>query len=992
MKSFIVLVFMIFTLVSSTKADGWTNAGEFSYLYPNGTKQITDYTLTKDGKSIVVITTEGNNTFRLNRFDLEAGLSDFDTLWITNKYSYKLSRDGLSAFEIYQTYQNYYCHVDYNLFDIFHSSKGYLYKEVLFDNNGNPYHNGNLSINYLNFLYKDNLLIQGTTINNSDNSPPDHTNASSGTWGIFKIFDISNPNNIYKNEHGATEIYDYYNGMNNIVFYHHSNSYNVNYGSSSKSSVVLVDSNINEIPLFPSDENNKAPKILKLIGDSLLIIHKEVNKNNNIYYYDRKTNEFRYIYKFPFVNGNASFKLGLSNDGNYLVKSDGNKIQFYKSNYNYAILDIQIPDSLSNYTNYTFTKDDKLIFMLNNKNRFVKFENPIKNNNFRALFTISDSILLAGRIYQTFNCSTGNPNSYSWDFGNDLLSNEVKPEFKFNAPGKYTITLTAEKDGKFSSQIKEVTVLPDYSVGFEIVSIPEYLPIICKFKNTSTDNIDSLVWDFGDGTYSKSKDVDMEHLFAKEAEYNVKLKVYYNRFIDSVEKKVIIKDIKEAPLDPNIYSEYNFENTSQNHQKFYKVYETKDKGFIFVALNKDKTNLIKTSVNLLTEISLLIAKPPHFQPIVSLLPDNFDDIYFENTLQFNNDKFVVAYSRNNYSMVDVYNSQLLKVSSFDSTNTILISLALPINNQNESFLCLQGSGSAAIYEYNITNGKSKIFKNDFSFQLLPSKYYFDMYKFYNLYSAFTPIYYNYCYHASYQISSPFGNEKLNFQFPNSSLNLKKDVYFYAFRNIDTTTFVGLDINGNIYKFNANGDSLNKIALAPGLRNIAVNGSLYYAVGFKDNHPVCYAFDNDLNMKDTIYIEQRDGAFLDALVCKSGDLVLVGYKYIPSKTDTAGKLLRSSYILKINKYSETKDSTKSIPISITNPIDHLATIIINADTSTTFRYEVFDLMGNKAFTSKELTLDYTYQGTIDFTGLAPGVYIFKFFINGIIETKKVIYQK
>ena len=101
MKSFVVLVCMIFTLVSSTKAEGWTNAGEFSYLFPNGVKQITDYTLTEDGKSIVVITAEGNNTFRLNKFNLETGAKEFDTLLISSaNHRYKLSTDGLTAFDI----------------------------------------------------------------------------------------------------------------------------------------------------------------------------------------------------------------------------------------------------------------------------------------------------------------------------------------------------------------------------------------------------------------------------------------------------------------------------------------------------------------------------------------------------------------------------------------------------------------------------------------------------------------------------------------------------------------------------------------------------------------------------------------------------------------------------------------------------------------------------------------------------------------------------
>jgi PKD repeat protein len=981
---------MIFTLVSSTKAEGWTNAGEFSYLFPNGTKQITDYTLTEDGKSIVVITLDSSYKeksyyrYKLQRINFETGISDFDTLWITNKYSYQLSRDGLTAFEIYQYYRSYNCHIEYNLFDIFHSSKGYLYKEVLYDNYGNPYNELNQNLNSIDFISKDNSLLYGTTIHATNSFHPDHSNASSCTSGTFKIFDIYNKNNYYKNDNGATYIYDYHNGKNNLVFYHYSNSYSDNSVSSSQSSVVLVDSSKKATQLLLTDKIDKTPKILKLIGDSLLIIHKEVNKHNNIYYYDRKKNEFRNTFKFPFVNNNALFKIGLSNDGNYLAKSDGNIIQFYKSSFNYPILEIQIPDSLSTYTHYSFSYDDKYILTVNNKNQFIRFENPIKSNNFRALFSISDSILLAGRTYKTVNCSTGNPNAYSWDFGNSKTSTEFHPEFKFDVTGNYTITFTAEKDAQYSTQEKVVTVLNDYKVDFEIVTIPEYSPIVCKFKNTSSENIDSLIWDFGDGTYSKSKDIEITHLYSKEAEYSVKLKVFYNKFADSIEKNVIIKSIKEPPLTLDDCSEYNFENTTNYHQKINTIYEAGKNEFILVNIEHNNTTLYKTLDDFHPYITVSLNITQNFK---STNPENLNEVYFDNTLKYNDNTFFVC----NSNKLKIYDSKLNTLNSNYLPPGWFHKMAFPNNIPNQNLLILTSDPNYVyLKKLNAFTGRLDSAYSKKFYYILND--YPTVKRYYSYFLAFTPINNNFSHFSRYYIHIPERPNDDGATFFDQSVKLIKKIPFSVFRNIDTTTFVGLDTLGNIYKFNANGDSLNKIALTPGLRNIAVNGSLYYAVGFKDNHPICYAFDNDLNMKDTIYIEQRDGAFLDALVCKSGDLVLAGYKYIPSKTDTAGKLLRSSYILKINKYSDAEDTTKSIPISITNPIDHLATIRIKADTSTIFRYEIFNLSSNLVFETAEQKIDSDYTGQVDFSGLAPGVYIFKFYINGKIVTKKVIYQK
>ncbi len=100
--------------------------------------------------------------------------------------------------------------------------------------------------------------------------------------------------------------------------------------------------------------------------------------------------------------------------------------------------------------------------------------------------------------------------AYEWDFGtSDPVSNEVSPQFTFDTPGTYTVTLTVtDGEGLTGSDTLEISVfdenVPPTAVAAANVTEGE-APLTVIFDGSgSTDDTEvvSYFWDFADGTTS----------------------------------------------------------------------------------------------------------------------------------------------------------------------------------------------------------------------------------------------------------------------------------------------------------------------------------------------------------------------------------------------------------------------------------------------------------------------------------------------------------
>ena len=112
--------------------------------------------------------------------------------------------------------------------------------------------------------------------------------------------------------------------------------------------------------------------------------------------------------------------------------------------------------------------------------------------------------------------ATNSPTSWNWDFGgaapdvtggNPSIQNTAA---QFNTPGTYTVTLTASNaSGTSAPFTATVTVYAVPTADFNVDKSTGCFPTTIHFTQTSSPDVVSWIWDFGDGnldntTYSPS--------------------------------------------------------------------------------------------------------------------------------------------------------------------------------------------------------------------------------------------------------------------------------------------------------------------------------------------------------------------------------------------------------------------------------------------------------------------------------------------------------
>ncbi|MGQ9619497.1 MAG: PKD domain-containing protein [Bacteroidales bacterium] len=115
--------------------------------------------------------------------------------------------------------------------------------------------------------------------------------------------------------------------------------------------------------------------------------------------------------------------------------------------------------------------------------------------------------------------------SCRWIFGDGGNSTQVSPEWIYDRPGTYRVTLNVYSyDAVSSSSSAVITVFPKPSAHFEIQPLnPGSNDDIMQFINYSNDAI-RYRWELGDGTVSTN--FEPVHTYDKSGRYNIKLTVW----------------------------------------------------------------------------------------------------------------------------------------------------------------------------------------------------------------------------------------------------------------------------------------------------------------------------------------------------------------------------------------------------------------------------------------------------------------------------------
>ena len=158
------------------------------------------------------------------------------------------------------------------------------------------------------------------------------------------------------------------------------------------------------------------------------------------------------------------------------------------------------------------------------------------------------------------NESSGEFNTWMWDFGDGTTSGVFNPIHEFSSYGTYYVCLTIS-DGIACNDVycDTVFVLPECQADFEFTFVPT-TPIYVQFADLSTGFPDSWFWTFGDGTSSAAQ--NPVHSYNVPGAYEVCLIIEHNdslyNCIDSVCKTIVIPD------SMNCEAEYTYEISDIN--------------------------------------------------------------------------------------------------------------------------------------------------------------------------------------------------------------------------------------------------------------------------------------------------------------------------------------------------------------------------------------------------------------------------------------------
>ncbi|TET23080.1 MAG: PKD domain-containing protein [Candidatus Stahlbacteria bacterium] len=140
--------------------------------------------------------------------------------------------------------------------------------------------------------------------------------------------------------------------------------------------------------------------------------------------------------------------------------------------------------------------------------------------------------------------STNAPTSWSWSFGDGGSSTDQNPQHTYNAPGTYTVRLTATNADGSDTETKAnyITVTEALQASFTANPSMGYVPLTHRMEVTFTDqsvgNPTSWTWDFGDN--GTSTEQNPTHVYTSAGEFTVTLTVSNTTGADSTSDTVCL--------------------------------------------------------------------------------------------------------------------------------------------------------------------------------------------------------------------------------------------------------------------------------------------------------------------------------------------------------------------------------------------------------------------------------------------------------------------
>lgn len=142
-----------------------------------------------------------------------------------------------------------------------------------------------------------------------------------------------------------------------------------------------------------------------------------------------------------------------------------------------------------------------------------------------ADFTANRSYACLNQPVAFTDLSSGNPFTYSWNFGDGGTSSIANPEHTYTQQGTFTVSLTVSNSCGSDSETKTgfITVAAGLQSDFSYSPVGACAPVTIHFTDGSTCEANEWSWDFGDGSTSTEQNPD--HLYSSTGTYSVCLTV-----------------------------------------------------------------------------------------------------------------------------------------------------------------------------------------------------------------------------------------------------------------------------------------------------------------------------------------------------------------------------------------------------------------------------------------------------------------------------------
>jgi len=123
------------------------------------------------------------------------------------------------------------------------------------------------------------------------------------------------------------------------------------------------------------------------------------------------------------------------------------------------------------------------------------------------------------------DCSTGNPTSWNWNFGDGGTSPQQNPSHTYQNAGTYTVSLTVSNQCGSDTETKTnyITILESPTANFSGIPTSGCTPLNVNFTDLSSGDPTSWNWDFGDGGTSPQQ--NPSHEYQNSGTYTVSLTV-----------------------------------------------------------------------------------------------------------------------------------------------------------------------------------------------------------------------------------------------------------------------------------------------------------------------------------------------------------------------------------------------------------------------------------------------------------------------------------